>query len=364
MKTIVYLTKNLVNSRIYIGIHDCEDPEVWDYYLGCGAYANKPSSYNKCKWPLHAAILKYGPKNFRRITLKVFDTREEALYLEGLLVDENFIKRKDTYNVTLGGGNPPDPSKTVYQFDLDGNFIAEFHSLDRASKETGSYLEGIRNAIKYKRSCNNYYWSFTKDPLNLSEYNKTVYKTGVTVYNNELIQIGEFESVSEAARFFDFDPKTISGAMFSKHNCHGLIFIPSNMTLDELLQIRNGFIKTATTHIYCYDQVTGEYIKEYNSLREAANDVNLKTTSPISRSLKTGSNSGGYKWSYYKVSNLLKQKVSTESPKPKKIGQYDLNGELIKVWNIKECREQYPNVIRVCRGAREMAYGYKWKYIV
>lgn len=364
MKTIVYLTKNLVNSKIYIGVHDCEDPEIWDYYLGDGAYANKPSSYNKCKYPLHAAILKYGPKKFRRITLKVFDTKKEALYLERLLVDENFIKRKDTYNITLGGGNPPDPSKSVYQFDLNGNFIAEFHSLSSASEETGSYLEGIRNAIKYKRSCNNYYWSFTKGPLNLSEYDKTIYKTGVTVFNDELIKIGEFESVADAAKFFDFDPRSISCAMFEKHNCHGLIFVPSNMTLDELLQIRKGFVKTTTIRVYCYNQITGEYIKEYNSLREAANDVGLKTTAPLSRALKTGVNSGGYKWSYYKVPNILTVKVSTESTKPKKIGQYNLNDELIKVWDIKECRTKYPNAVRVCRGAREKAYGFKWKYIV
>ena len=363
MKSIVYLTKNLINSKIYIGVHDCEDPNVWDYYLGCGAYANKPSSYNQCKWPLHAAIMKYGPKNFRRVTLKVFDTRKEALYLEGLLVDENFIKRRDTYNVALGGGNPPDPSKTVYQFDLDGNFIAEFHSLQDASSKTDSYLEGIRNAIKYKRSCNNYYWSFDKGPINIKEYNLTVYETGVTVYNDELIQIGEFKSIADAARFFDFDPKSISNSIYEKRKCYGLTFVPSNMTLDDLLKIKNGFIKTCKTRIYCYDKITGVYLKEYESLRSAAKAVGLKITSPISRALKNKSTAGNCLWSYYKVKNVLKETVSTEPSKPKKIGQYDSNDDLVKVWNIDECRKQYPNVIRVCRGAREKAYGYKWKYI-
>lgn len=79
MKYIVYLTKNIINSKIYIGVHECEDPFVWDHYLGCGSYANKPSSYNKAETPFQAAILKYGPKNFRRVVLKVFDTEKEAL---------------------------------------------------------------------------------------------------------------------------------------------------------------------------------------------------------------------------------------------------------------------------------------------
>lgn len=31
MKYIVYLTTNIVNNKIYIGVHETEDPEVWDY---------------------------------------------------------------------------------------------------------------------------------------------------------------------------------------------------------------------------------------------------------------------------------------------------------------------------------------------
>lgn len=364
MKYIVYLTKNLINHKIYIGVHETEDPDVWDFYLGEGSYANKPSSYNKGKYPFHAALLKYGPSNFRRITLKVFDTLKEALWLESILVDEKFIRRKDTYNVALGGGLPPSPAKKVYQYDLNGVFITEFKSMEIASEQTNSYLEGIRNAIKLKRTCNNFYWSFEKlDSLNVAEYKLTEYKTKITAYNDDLIPIGEFESIADAGRFFEFDPKAISNAIYGKYKCYGITFVPNTMSIDELIELKNNFIKVAKTQVSRYDKETGEYIATYESLKDASKAVGLKTIAPIIRAIKTRKTSANCLWSYFKVKNILNESVATESLKPKQIGQYNENDELIKVWDINECRKTYPNCIRVCRGARNKAYGYKWKYI-
>ena len=105
MEYIVYLTICTVNRKIYVGIHETEDSNVYDQYLGCGVYANKPSSYKKSKTPFQCAVNKYGPKNFRRITLRVYKTRKEASDMEAYIVDEEFIKRSDTYNIKLGGDN-------------------------------------------------------------------------------------------------------------------------------------------------------------------------------------------------------------------------------------------------------------------
>jgi hypothetical protein len=41
-----------------------------------------PSSYENPSSPLQYAVKKYGVKNFKRTTIKVFDTLEEALALE------------------------------------------------------------------------------------------------------------------------------------------------------------------------------------------------------------------------------------------------------------------------------------------
>ena len=49
MKYIVYCTTNIVNGKIYVGVHETISPDKFDYYLGNGIYANKPSTYNHPK---------------------------------------------------------------------------------------------------------------------------------------------------------------------------------------------------------------------------------------------------------------------------------------------------------------------------
>ena len=103
IKYIVYQTVNLVNGKIYIGVHKTHTPEKFDGYLGCDVDINRPQTFKHPKQPFQFAVVKYGFKNFRRTTLQEFDTAEEAYTLEKQLVNEEFIKRKDTYNVCLGG---------------------------------------------------------------------------------------------------------------------------------------------------------------------------------------------------------------------------------------------------------------------
>jgi len=86
---ILYLTRNNVNNKIYIGVHS-QSIFGFDGYLGSGSI-------------LHHAIKKYGRHNFIRETLRICDSYWEAFRLESLAVDEKFISRSDTYNRKLGG---------------------------------------------------------------------------------------------------------------------------------------------------------------------------------------------------------------------------------------------------------------------
>lgn len=102
MKVIVYLTTNLVNKKIYIGVHKCKEHE-YSFYIGNGVYNTVPSTYMHPKTKFQAAVKKYGPKNFKRVTIKEFDNEDDAYFLESELVDKEFLKRTDVYNMVLGG---------------------------------------------------------------------------------------------------------------------------------------------------------------------------------------------------------------------------------------------------------------------
>lgn len=90
--SFVYKTINKINNKEYTGVHSAN--VLSDDYLGSGAL-------------LHRAIKKYGKHNFQRIILKQFDSDIDAFKYEAEIVNEEYVKRKDTYNVTIGGANPP-----------------------------------------------------------------------------------------------------------------------------------------------------------------------------------------------------------------------------------------------------------------
>lgn len=87
---IVYKTTNVINNKIYIGVHNNGDSSNFDGYLGSGLNMTR-------------AIKKYGKENFIRETLKEFDTIEESFEYENQLVTEEFVLREDTYNLSTGG---------------------------------------------------------------------------------------------------------------------------------------------------------------------------------------------------------------------------------------------------------------------
>lgn len=87
---IVYETTNNINGYTYSGVHTTENFRVFDGYLGSGKR-------------LKRAIKKYGKQNFTRRTLEVCLKPEYAYEVEAKMVNEKAIKRKDNYNIVVGG---------------------------------------------------------------------------------------------------------------------------------------------------------------------------------------------------------------------------------------------------------------------
>jgi hypothetical protein len=211
MKYIVYQTVNKVNNKIYIGVHGtCKNN--FDGYIGCGVDIFRPSTYLNPKTPFQAAVKKYGIKNFIRTTLKEFDTMEEAYTLEAELVNEDFIKREDVYNLALGGKFHPEnanPKKEVHMYDLDGNYIKSFKSINEAAftlnpnAVNGSH---ISRAIKCGYVYQQHQWSYekvpfmkkikAKKPKSFNTINSP--KVGRFDKNNNLLEI--FENLTECRK--------------------------------------------------------------------------------------------------------------------------------------------------------------------
>ena len=94
----VYKITNIINNKIYIGKHQTLDLE--DNYFGSGK-------------ALKDAVKKYGKDFFVKEILFIFDNEKDMNLKEKELITEEFILRKDTYNMGIGGeGGPHFKNKT------------------------------------------------------------------------------------------------------------------------------------------------------------------------------------------------------------------------------------------------------------
>lgn len=89
MYFLLYKTTNINNRKIYVGIHKSKMLE-FDGYLGSGVVLTR-------------SIYKHGKEAFKRETLQICSSWEEAKIKEQLIVTEEFCKRDDTYNICVGG---------------------------------------------------------------------------------------------------------------------------------------------------------------------------------------------------------------------------------------------------------------------
>ena len=84
----VYKITNLVNKKIYIGVHKTEN--VNDSYMGSGKLIKR-------------AIIKHGRENFIKEILFSFDNKEDAYQKEKSILTEEFITKNSNYNLAIGG---------------------------------------------------------------------------------------------------------------------------------------------------------------------------------------------------------------------------------------------------------------------
>lgn len=108
----VYKTTNIINGKEYTGYHGTDNLD--DGYLGSGKL-------------LKRAIEKYGPESFIREILEFFDNPKDAFEYEKKIVNEEYVKRDDTYNLSIGGN-------VCILYGESNGFYGKSHSNETKSK--------------------------------------------------------------------------------------------------------------------------------------------------------------------------------------------------------------------------------------
>ncbi len=247
---------NKLNNKKYIGITKQKPKIRWGY---TGSHYDSNTAF-------YRAIKKYGWDNFEHIILYENLTKEEAEELEvKLILEYKTNNREFGYNISLGKTstgckrsakhkdairkaqlgrertdeqrlqvgeffkeyfkNNPHPQKDkppsqetikkvkqtrikngtcnhIYQFDLDGNLIAEYDSALDIKKQTGFDRCNIMKAVKKKGSTKTPYgfiWSMDIN-INLDDYKKIDTKKPVNQYDLDENFINTYPSILNAAK--------------------------------------------------------------------------------------------------------------------------------------------------------------------
>ena len=355
MKYILYLTINTKNNKIYIGYHKTDTPYTFDGYLGCGVFVARPSTYKNSKTAFQFAVNKYGPKNFRRYTLAIVDTLEDAKRLEALVVNEEFIKRKDVYNTVVGGGETPNDSIEIFQYDYSGNFIKSWPS----SVEAGLYFNvasnNIRNSIKTKNTACGYLWSDEYvEKLDVTLYKLHYSHDKIYKFDKTGNLVNVYESVELAAQDANSERRLIFNAIAGKSKSKGFYysydpeFKPQSSTYNKL------------NDVYLYN-LDGSFYAHFNSPRDCANYFNDEKTSRLYAAIRTGGLYHQYQVSKTKVP-YMKQLECFNTSRP--VLQYDLEGNLVKEWDSIESafRVYGPGVKKCLKGLLNKTKGFVFKF--
>lgn len=134
-----YKTTNLINGMVYYGVHGTNN--LADGYLGSGNLLQK-------------AILKHGIENFKREELSFHETYLEALEAERLLITDDIVKSRKTYNMKPGGygGHVPgfkhsEESKAKISASNSGENAKFFGR--KHTEETKAKMSELRKGVQY-----------------------------------------------------------------------------------------------------------------------------------------------------------------------------------------------------------------------
>ncbi len=357
MKYIVYQTTNLINNKIYIGVHKTKDPNIFDGYIGNGIVISSPSSYMKPITPFQYAVKKYGVSNFKRTIIKIYDTLDEAFSLESEIVDYDFVKRKDTYNVALGGGGGNQSFIAINQFNAEGTLIKKWSSIIEASEFLGVYHTAICRAYKEKGSCKGFYWS-TNEVIDISEY---TYLKGTICYKYDSVSgkcIDIYNSIPEAAKENNVLESSIQRAIKAGYKVGEFYY--SSKLLEEYNGKPKVSLKNKTLYIY---SLNGDFVTELKNSKEICNFFKINTLGGVTTAIRAERPYKGYQLSLDKVQQL--PKVVDKKNIKKRVGRYSLGGDLLEEFDsIEQAKLAWGSGAQKCaQGRQQQCKGYLFRII-
>ena len=311
MSWIVYKHTNKTNGKVYIGITSTSVESRWRN--GEGYYSQEY---------FYKAIKKYGWKGFTHEILFDNLTEEEARAKEIELIAQyksNYRRYSNPnygYNATDGGEGLSGYGKQVNQYDLHGNFIKTWYSIKEAAEATNqSHSNIVYCCLGESYRAGEYLWEYFEENPPKQKIDSYWKRTGF----KDPLELEQEKLVAQ-----------------------------EKLRLSKIIIQYNKF---------------GEEIGRWDSIKEAADYLDLYESAICNALHGKKPRAGGYMWKYADEEKAKNFPIFYEL-----IEQYTKDGQLLRTYtSATEARQETgindSHICAVCKGKRKTAGGYVWKKI-
>lgn len=253
------------------------------------------------KEDFYIGLREFGIKNFSYEILEEFKEFDQNLLneLECYYIEKFNSLKPNGYNMVPGGSNGAGlaKGKIVEQYDLQGNFIAEYPSAHQASYSTGINFSSIcaccRKEIKHTKNFQWKYKNSDKIISNLSNEKIIVLNKKVMQYSTskELIKI--YDSLEEASKQTNLSKSIICNVCNGKKNTAGGYvwrYEDAPLKKEEKIKLKNKAIIQ-------YDK-NGNFIQEYESITQASEMTNTNKGNIQQVCIGKRKTANNYIWKY------------------------------------------------------------------
>lgn len=267
----------------------------------------------------------------------------------------------------------------LLQYDLEGNFIQEFNSLNAASDAVGVVPNAIgQNLNSFTKSAGGFQWCFkTRNfPHKIEPY--VIDNNGLPIGQYDLNGnlIASYESLLQAERKTGHSEGSIRAAMNRGTKLKGTtyFFIQFNKHQEIPDQVAPFIIPIHGFSIPVV-QISADgkhFINEFPSITHAQGFFNRKKSHISDVCSGKRETALGFKWLYKNDYKKALPKIAMELANRKvysrHVAQYTLSGNHIKTHKnpteaAKESGCSRSNILSVIHGRRRSSAGYIWKYI-
>ncbi len=281
---------------------DTQDP----FYVGKGSGLRCENHFQDALRPIHkqenklkCSIINFYISLKKEIPIQIVKeglSEEDAYALEtqliqqyGRLIDGTGILT----NILPGGTLAEYTSKDVDCYDMKGNFIETYVSLEAAAQIVNCHKSNICGALNNRcKSAGGFRWAYHKEKL--KDYNNNQH-TPIIKYDLEGNKIKEYSSIAEAAQDVKIIFTSIVETCTGKHETSGgFRWSYVGQKLKPLKRSVDWYRKKKYQAMDKNNKIVGTF----NTVKEAIKKTNANATGIVDCCAGRKKTSGGLKWRY------------------------------------------------------------------